>query len=239
MKVRIRFSKLGKIRFTGHRDVARIWERTVRKAGTQVAYSAGFSPRPKLSFGLALPTGAESVAEYLDIELVDSVDLDELVRRWGEALPTGFEILAIEELIGSVASLQEQVVASDWRISLRGIDRAAADAVVERVLASASLPLERERKGERRVDDVRPAIERLAVGGADGVVTLEVTLSTVGRALRPGELLSVCFPDGPDEADLVAAMVRTHQWIERDGVRRELPPLPDTTRVHAASVVCA
>ena len=239
MKVRIRFSKLGKVRFTGHRDVARIWERTVRKADTPVAYSAGFSPRPKLSFGLALPTGAESVAEYLDIELVGSLPLDELTQRWGAALPPGFGILAIDELTGSVASLQEQVVASDWRIVLRSIEREMVDAAVERVVASASLPLERERKGERRVDDVRPAIERLVVDEADGSLTLEATLSTVGRALRPAELISVCFPTGPDEADLAAAVVRTHQWIERDGERRELPPLPVESRVHAAPAVCA
>ena len=70
-RVRIRFVKLGKIRWTSHRDVARMWERAFRRVQLPVAYSAGFSPRPKVSFGLALPTGHESVAEYLDVELAD------------------------------------------------------------------------------------------------------------------------------------------------------------------------
>ncbi len=69
MRVRIRFSKLGKVRWTSHRDVARMWERAFRRVGLPVAYTSGFSPRPKVSFGLALPTGHESVAEYLDVEL--------------------------------------------------------------------------------------------------------------------------------------------------------------------------
>ena len=66
--LRVRHTKLGKVRFTSHRDTARHWERAVRKAGVPLAYSAGFTPRPKMSFGLALPTGGESLAEYLDME---------------------------------------------------------------------------------------------------------------------------------------------------------------------------
>src|SRR5438094_8664069 len=87
MKVRIRFSKLGKIRFTSHRDVARIWERALRRAALPVAYTEGFSPHPKLSFGLALSTGHESLGEYLDVDLaapdtgVDAVDLGGLPAR--------------------------------------------------------------------------------------------------------------------------------------------------------------
>src|SRR5689334_18250150 len=69
MKVRIRFSKLGKVRFTSHRDVARMWERALRRAAVPVAYTEGFSPHPKLSFGLALSTGHESLGEYLDVDI--------------------------------------------------------------------------------------------------------------------------------------------------------------------------
>ena len=72
VRVRFRFVKLGKIRFTSQRDVARMWERALRRAGLPLAYTAGFSPRPQLSFGLALPTGCESLAEYLDVDLDDA-----------------------------------------------------------------------------------------------------------------------------------------------------------------------
>lgn len=67
--LRLRYSKLGKIRFTSQRDVARMWERALRRSGLPVAWSEGFSPRPLLSFGLALPTGAESLGEYVDVRL--------------------------------------------------------------------------------------------------------------------------------------------------------------------------
>ena len=63
MKLRVRATKVGKVRFTSHRDAARLWERAMRRANLPVAATEGFTPRPKLSFGLALPTGAESIAE--------------------------------------------------------------------------------------------------------------------------------------------------------------------------------
>ena len=109
MKLRIRHTKLGKIRFTSHRDTARHWERAVRKADVALAYSAGFTPRPRMSFGLALPTGAESLAEYLDMELADGVhpDLDELAVRFSAAMPAGYEVThVVERDAGSSPSLQ-------------------------------------------------------------------------------------------------------------------------------------
>jgi radical SAM-linked protein len=69
--VRFRFTKHGKVRFTSHRDVARLFERALRRAAVDVVYSEGFSPRPRLAFGLALPTGDESDGEYVDVRLVD------------------------------------------------------------------------------------------------------------------------------------------------------------------------
>lgn len=79
MKLRVRFSKTGKIRFIGHRDVARVAERAVRKIGLPVAYSEGFSPRMRLSFGLALPTGYESDGEYVDLPLVPAALADGVI----------------------------------------------------------------------------------------------------------------------------------------------------------------
>src|SRR3954466_12463420 len=92
MTVRIRFSKLGKIRFTSHRDVARMWERALRRAAVPVAYTEGFSPHPKLSFGLALSTGHESFGEYLDIDLAEPVDVESIPARLDPCLPIGLDV---------------------------------------------------------------------------------------------------------------------------------------------------
>ena len=94
-RVRIRFAKHGKVRFTSHRDVARIWERALRRAGVEIAYTEGFSPRPRLSFGLALSTGHESDAEYLDVILRDEPSpstVEQLPARLAPVLPAGIDV---------------------------------------------------------------------------------------------------------------------------------------------------
>jgi radical SAM-linked protein len=211
MKLRIRFTKLGKIRWTSHRDVARMWERALRRVQLPVAYSGGFSPRPKISFGLALPTGAESLAEYLDIDLTDAGPTPGLTERLTAALPVGMDTV-VAELCDDRVSLQQDVTSCGWRIQVPAPDLAAR---VESALASPELIVSRERKGHTTEDDIKPAIRALV--GADGLLVTE--LATQPRGLRPAELLSALGIE-PTAADVR----RTHQWIERDGARRE--PLP-------------
>src|ERR1017187_10448785 len=86
-RLRVRFAKVGKIRFTSHRDVARMWERALRRSGLPVARSQGFNPRPLVGFGLALPTGCESLAEYLDVSWPTPVDRPTAVPPWGDSYP--------------------------------------------------------------------------------------------------------------------------------------------------------
>lgn len=227
MKLLVRYSKLGKVRFTSHRDAARLWERALRKAELPVAMSQGFTPRPRISFGLALPTGGESWGEYLVIELAEGLEVtaDDMHARLNAALPPGFEVVAVEISTAATPSLQEDVVACSWQITLNGVTHDEADAVAGRLMAADTLELERERKGERRVDDIRPAIESVRAGTADdGRPCWHVVLATSGRAVRPLELVAAGFP-GADALEITARVLRTHQWIERDGIRRELTEL--------------
>ena len=112
--LRVRYTKRGKIRFIGHRDVARIWERTLRKANIPVLYSQGFSPHPRISFGLALPTGFESEPEYVDIHLGEEFftkhfDAMLIPQEIDRALPTGMDAVAVGIVPTSTDSLQEAV----------------------------------------------------------------------------------------------------------------------------------
>ena len=242
-RLRVRFAKHGKVRFTSHRDVARVWERALRRVAMPVAYSEGFSPRPRLSFGLALPTGCASVGEYLDIELdrvrAGEVELgDELCRRLDAALPAGIDVQAVAPIERGGLSLQEAVVACTWEIAVAGTGSEPSDlpdeqarAWVAGVLAAGELPLERERKGKRVTDDVRPLVHALdmlaeaeaeggtAVPGVGGSVRLRAVLGTRPRALRPSELLEAgnLVAAGDAHPPLRArAVCRMHQWIEAE-----------------------
>src|SRR5580704_4465878 len=100
-----------------------MWERAFRRVQLPLAYSAGFSPRPKVSFGLALPTGHESMAEYLDVELVTEpqsdgglgIDVRGLPGLLSAALPLGVDATAAEVIAPGTPSLQEDVTSCTWR----------------------------------------------------------------------------------------------------------------------------
>ena len=233
MKVRVRSTKIGKVRFTSHRDAARIWERALRIAGLSIAATEGFTPRPKISFGLALPTGAESIAEYTDIEFRDGadVDIDSLPERLSEALPNGFDVLAAEPRERGTDSLQQAVTSCTWELWSPLLD--ADDHLgARRLLESTELVLERERKGKVSADDVRPMI--LDLQPAPTGDRLVADLVTVGRALRPAELATLAYPD-TNPLDVRA--LRTHQFLDHDGERREVLPLPADVDVRALAVL--
>lgn len=236
MKLRVRATKSGKVRFTSHRDAARMWERALRRAGLPVAFTEGFTPRPKISFGLALPTGAESIAEYVDIELqreiaATDVDLDTLPARLSDALPNGFDVLVVDEREAGVDSLQEAVTSCTWEL-WSPLLSAADHLDARRLLESTELVLERERKGKRSADDVRPMILDLRPDTTGE--RLVADLVTVGRALRPAELAELAYPN-IDARDVRA--LRTHQWLDHDGLRREVLPLPTDVNARASLVL--
>jgi len=213
MRVRLRYTKAGKVRWTSHRDLARMFERAFRRTQLPVAYSGGFAPRPKVSFGLALPTGAESEAEYLDLELVEgtTIDLAELPARLSEALPVGIEVSAAAAIDDRAPSLQEAVSSCGWRLGISGAGHDELCEKVAGVIAAPSLVVTRKRKGKVVTDDIRPGI--LALRVVEGV-EVECELAAQPRAVRPGELVRAIDP-GLEEA----WVRRTNQWIERDGAR--------------------
>lgn len=235
MRIRFRFTKLGKVRFTSHRDVARLWERAIRRASLPVALTEGFSPRPKVHFGLALSTGHESLGEYLDVDFrePEAADLDiaALPDLLTPLLPVGIDIEAAEVVDRSVMSLQEAVIACRWRLEVPRVGPFDRQHLVDAVLAADELPVSRQRKGKTVIDDIRPAIEQLLVSD-DG--WFETELATQPRGVRPNELVTAMSSVlGADEPLDEGRVCRTHQWIVLDGARREPLPLPATRAPHA------
>lgn len=234
MRVRFRFSKLGKVRFTSHRDVARLWERALRRAELPVALTEGFSPRPKVHFGLALSTAHESVGEYLDVDFrepeAETLDLSGLPGRLTPMLPDGITVDAAAVITTAETSLQQAVTSCTWTIGALGLEPPAAAEAVDRLLARSQVTVTRQRKGNDVTDDIRPYILHLAViGPIPGVLSpsgdrtiapagslLEAELATQPRGLRPSELLAALEPPAAE-----GPVRRTHQWITLDGARTE------------------
>lgn len=220
-QVRLSYSKLGKLRFTSHRDMARIWERCVRKVQLPIAYSEGYSPRAKLSFGLALPTVFESLAEYVDLTFDEPVEVDGLAQLLSEVAPEGIKVTGAIALEGKVLSLQECVESTTWSLFVDG-DSTDLGSWCDEVLASDELLITRERKGKSRTDDVREAILAVQVRSIEGAdvpgATAEILteLAAKPRALRPLEFLGINTPP----CTLVLGR-RVHQFIAPVGARRD------------------
>jgi radical SAM-linked protein len=215
--VRLRFAKRGKVRFISHRDVARAFDRAFRIEQLPLAFTSGFVPRPKVSFGLALSVGHESEAEYLDVELARGIDVEALPAPLSAALPEGIDVTAATALADRAPALQESITAVEYRLAVTGAEPAETSELIERALASPTLETVRTKKGREVVDDVRSLLRAMTVAGASGDATaIDMEIATQPRGARPGEIIAAV------DARLTAEHVlRTHQWIERGGARLE------------------
>jgi radical SAM-linked protein len=165
-KVRLRFAKRGRLRFASHRDVARAFERAVRRAGVPVSHSHGFSPHPRLSWANAAPTGAASEAEYLEIGLTRLMEPSDVAAALDAALPDGVDVLeAVSSPLGAPA-LADLIDATRWRLELPGVHLEELRAAVAALMATESLVVERVMKNGRKPVDVRAAVRVAEVSEA-------------------------------------------------------------------------
>jgi radical SAM-linked protein len=224
--LRIRFAKRGPVRFISHRDVARAFERAFRVAELPVSFTLGFSPRPKVSFGPALAVGYESEAEYLDVECTHEVPGDEVAAVVNTALPEGMAVTGIAPLADRAPALQEVITSLAYQVTLDPVDDDVLSGAVSALLAQRELTVEVTRKGERAVEDIRPAVLSLGVLSsathAGEAPMFELEVATKPRTLRVADVVAGLRTMHEDAATLVEhRVVRTHQWIERGGARRE------------------
>ena len=189
MRARITFSKQGALRYTGHLDLHRLWERAMRRADLPLSYSQGFHPQPKISLASALPLGFSSLGEVLDVRFNAEISTEEIATRLRDSLPPDIQITNVESVDEREPALQTQVLSAAYDVHLtepvNGVDLARK---VEELLASESLP--RERRG--KIYDMRPLIEKLnVITGADGTVWLQMKLAARdGATGRPEEVLN-------------------------------------------------
>lgn len=186
MRVRIRYAKRGRLRFTSHRDFSRAFERAVFRAGLPMAYSSGFNPHPRISYAGAAPTGSASEAEYLEIALADRVAPDVVLTRLDESMPDGLDVLeAVESPATGGDSLADRLVASRWRIDT-GLEAERLAGAVTAFLAEEAVLVERMTKKGMREFDCRAAV--VSLSATDTV--LDLVLRHTVPAVRPDDVLT-------------------------------------------------
>ncbi|MGW6916469.1 TIGR03936 family radical SAM-associated protein [Kitasatospora sp. NPDC054939] len=158
-RIRLRYTKRGRLRFTSHRDFQRAFERALRRSAVPMAYSAGFTPHPKVSYANAAPTGVASEAEYLEIGLAAPRDPEQLRAQLDESLPAGLDIIDAVEV--RTPNFVERLEASEWQVRLDGVTGEEAARAIGLFLAEERVEVERLTKNGVRIFDARGAVAAL------------------------------------------------------------------------------
>ncbi len=188
-RLRVRYAKRGRLRFTSHRDFSRAFERAVFRARIPMAYSSGFNPHPRISYAGAAPTGSASEAEYLEIALAEVLIPAQVHATLDESLPPGLDVLDVVESPGG--SLADRLEASRWQIDL-ALPTTEVTTAVDVFLAADEVLVERMTKKGLREFDTRSAvmaISAVAAGEEGGATTLELVLRHGVPAVRPDDVL--------------------------------------------------
>jgi radical SAM-linked protein len=190
-KLRLRYAKRGRLRFSSHRDFQRALERALRRASVPMAYSAGFTPHPKVSYANSAPTGTASEAEYVELSVTERCDPEAVREALDSSLPPGLDVLQVVE--ADAGSLADRLEASDWEVRLPGVAPKAAQEALAQLLARDEVEVERLFKNGPRRFDARAAVidARVddAVSPADCAILRMVVRHTT-PAVRPDDVLA-------------------------------------------------
>ncbi|WP_210634097.1 TIGR03936 family radical SAM-associated protein [Streptomyces cellulosae] len=201
-RIRLRYTKRGRLRFTSHRDFQRAFERALRRAEVPMAYSAGFTPHPKVSYANAAPTGTGSEAEYLEIALTEPRDPERLRVLLDESMPAGLDI--VEAVEARTSGLADRLTASVWELRLDGVAPEDARRAVDAFESAETVEVQRRMKNGIRTFDARSAVasletveEAVATDSAPAdrptdrpCAILRLVVRHVTPAVRPDDVLS-------------------------------------------------
>lgn len=189
-RLRITFGKYGPLKYTSNLDLAKVWERTLRRANLPILYTQGFNTRPRIQLACPLPVGITSECEILDIALRETIELDELAEKISAVSPTGLEIMRIESVPIHASALQSLVRSAEYRIHFEdGVNLSLLKEKIDQLLTQSQLVTSKDRKGRKTVYDLRPLIYALHLDEAGDLIA-HLAVGDRGN-LRPEELLAL------------------------------------------------
>lgn len=194
-RIFITFGKFGPLKYTGNLDVAKTWERVLRRAELPVLYTQGFNTRPRIQLASALPLGITSECEILDVSLQQPISLDGVAEKLLRVSPEGLEIYTLREVPLNTPTLPSLVRSAEYRICFEdGIDHDLLQTRIAEILESDSLMKTKTHKSSRQtLTDIRPLI--LNLKAADhGALIAHLAVGDQGN-LRPEDLLKALALD--------------------------------------------
>lgn len=228
MKVRVKFRKFGPVRFIGHLDVMRFFQKCIRRAELDIAYSQGFSPHQIMSFAAPLGVGLTSDGEYMDIELNTVTTSADMIQRLNDASVYGIEIVSMKELPEGAGNAMASVAAAGYTVTFRE-DRAPAfdyKEAFERLMKQEAILIHKETKKSTLEIDLKPGIYELSVK-EDGSIYMLVDASSSGN-IKPIQIIEALYEANgatlPENA-IYIHREDTYTNIAKKNKRRRLVPL--------------
>ncbi|HUU51320.1 MAG TPA: TIGR03960 family B12-binding radical SAM protein [Nitrospinota bacterium] len=195
-RMRIQFKKLNNMKFLSHLELMKVFYRALKRAHIDVAYTSGFHPRPRISFGMALPIGVESVCEYLDLEFSSYIEPEDFLSKLNQALPKGLEIVLAKNIpLKSHNMITEKVI---YNINLKMNNVANYDSILEdynqmitSFLSNKEIVIGREKNDSFKKISIRPLIiDMQAINMKKNSINLELILKMrESDNVRPEEVV--------------------------------------------------
>ena len=227
MKVRVKFRKFGPVRFIGHLDVMRFFQKCIRRAELDIAYSQGFSPHQIMSFAAPLGVGLTSDGEYMDIELNTVTTSADMIQRLNEASVYGIEIVSMKELPEGAGNAMASVAAAGYTVTFRE-DRAPSfdyKAGLERLMKQEAILIHKETKKSTLEIDLKPGIYELTVK-EDGSIYMLVDASSSGN-IKPIQIIEALYD--AEGANLPENAIYIHREDTYTNVAKKNNPSAGTT----------
>ncbi len=192
-RLRIVFGKFGALKYTGHLDTSKMWERVLRRANLPILYTRGFNARPRIQLASALPLGITSECEILDVAFKERIKLDNLTGRLLSVSPSGLQIYNIKEVPAKSPALQTLVRGAEYRIRFEdGIDSSLLQTHIDAILSAESIIEVKEKRGKKgklkkSTVDLRPFIHDLQIN-EQGDLIASLAVGERGN-IRPSRVL--------------------------------------------------
>lgn len=213
MQVRLEYGVGDELRFLSHLDFLRLFIRAFRRAKLPIAYSQGFNPHPKMSFGPPLAVGITSSREYFDFELENPLPLLEIVKSLQKGLPKGLEISGAQEIKNKVPSLMAIIERASYEIKIvseKGLTEAEWKGYINALFNRKEIHITRRTKEGPRSKEIRQGIFEIDIRQAqDGLVFIMVLQNGNQGAVRPEEVINALIEQ--EGAPLCTGILKIHR----------------------------
>ena len=226
MILRVRFNKKNYLRYIGHLDLMKLFQRNFSRVGIPIKYSEGFNPKPRLSIANPLSLGIESEEEYMDVDLEDKISVEEFIKKMNSALPKDVQIIDGKYLEkgDSISSLIEWAVYEIRFNLLDSIDKTSFEGIIEEWLLKEEIIITRSRKKGRskieQQENIKEFIKEIKLKEIqNNAMTIEVIIKSGDNGnLRPLDFMEALNRDNNLNMDIDSIMMkRLAMYTEKDG----------------------